>query len=503
MPGPGWCCLSHGSLPGGARYAAPALAHRPSRPLDRRPHASHHGRRDFAPYRRSSEHHDRAGRRHEPRAAVSLEDALRGDKVLSRHDLPAPGYAEYLQRHQAAFLKRLAAKCHREAWFLPEPVADAPASDEKLALFERLPLGQLALQAASLQLDALPDVLGAFATALPAPLAFISISNIPPSISHDALLAHLSRHLGPVALRLCDPVAERNYCRQAYVSSPHLDQDSLAKLDAAGSLNGAQLYYSLVLPKEAVKVASLPRAIADLFAAATALLVFWDDQERASLFGAEFASAATDELRLAAFDRLVLYLRIMHGTCLFCGLKAGCTEELLFKCGRLHLYKFEEARSYSLAYLWTDWLAVARSLRALAAKQPGDAPLDTDIDRQLEATEVVKVDEEKFRCAQCQKAFRGPDFVIKHLHLKHADFVKDTAVCAMALKRLLALGGLWLFPESMFPKTVAVEKLDKPKRESSNHATPRAPRHADQPHSRRYVDLDAVKNQQLEISYDF
>jgi hypothetical protein len=126
---------------------------------------------------------------------------------------------------------------------------------------------------------------------------------------------------------------------------------------------------------------------------------------------------------------------------------------------------------------------------------------------------VAKVDEGRHRCVHCSKLFKGPDFVVKHLRLKHEDVVKTATLETAMVNAFLA------HPISSAIPTVAPARrksdpmIDRPLRDrehrgrdsrSRPHRPLPPPRDAvqDPRRIRQYVDWDAPAAGDMEISYD-
>ena len=134
--------------------------------------------------------------------------------------------------------------------------------------------------------------------------------------------------------------------------------------------------------------------------------------------------------------------------------------------------------------------------------------LKVDLDEILSESSVKKVEEGKFRCNHCAKAFKGSEFVMKHLSLKHEDVVKQTQDEIDDFNRLLAKSPLWLFPTSMIPRYTKIRSKfsntssqysSRDSQGSSKSSISKNPRR-----SQEYIDWDATVNvnSSTEISYD-
>ena len=64
------------------------------------------------------------------------------------------------------------------------------------------------------------------------------------------------------------------------------------------------------------------------------------------------------------------------------------------------------------------------SLESQELVKAGGRALDTEIDKDCEKM-ILKIDNAKYRCKLCVKLFRGPEFVSKHIRLKHPLVVEE------------------------------------------------------------------------------
>lgn len=130
--------------------------------------------------------------------------------------------------------------------------------------------------------------------------------------------------------------------------------------------------------------------------------------------------------------------------------------------------------------------------------------------------QVAKVDEGRYRCIHCSKLFKGPEFVIKHIRLKHEEIssaaILDTAMINNFFAR--PCPSLLLPAPPRRRRTVAPPPFpagggryersrDRPM-SGRRHAPPPPPRDAPQDprRMRQYVDWDAPAMGDIEISYD-
>ena len=74
------------------------------------------------------------------------------------------------------------------------------------------------------------------------------------------------------------------------------------------------------------------------------------------------------------------------------------------------------------------------------------------LERFLEGYHVNALDPTKFGCRHCSKLFKGADYVVKHLQLKHAEIVEGECTASLALlNNLLAHPGDCVLPATILP----------------------------------------------------
>lgn len=140
---------------------------------------------------------------------------------------------------------------------------------------------------------------------------------------------------------------------------------------------------------------------------------------------------------------------------------------------------------------------------------------------------VAKVEEGRYRCTHCSKLFKGVDFVIKHLRLKHEDLTRGVILEVATLNAFLKAPSLTI--QLSLPKSVSHrepqhrrdERYGRSNQHSHNnqserhhggrdyrrraHLPPPPPPKdavADPRRLRQYVDWDAPATGDMEISYD-
>ena len=135
-----------------------------------------------------------------------------------------------------------------------------------------------------------------------------------------------------------------------------------------------------------------------------------------------------------------------------------------------------------------------------------------NLDEALTDSSIKKVEEGKYRCNICSKAFKGPEFVMKHLMLKHEDVVLQHQAELEDFNKLLVNAQLWLFPSTMIPRYTKIRntrnQYNSRDRDSASAPVSRGngnPRLSKlSRNTKEYTDWDAAvnNNSSTEISYD-
>lgn len=220
----------------------------------------------------------------------------------------------------------------------------------------------------------------------------------------------------------------------------------------------------------------------------------------------EFETEGEDKKR--ALDQLIIYLRQAHSTCYYCATQCDCHEELLQVCGPVHLRETLSNPEDVIDMEWFD-RKILRLIDAFSLHLP---PLS--LDYFLEKYQVTGLDPTKFGCRHCNKLFKGADYVVKHMHLKHADVVQGECSAALALlNNLLANPGDCVLPATILPHHPNTSYNTNKRRGSLDRRGGSSKRLAMRHHDgsseikrplRRYIDLDAppTTNDVIDINYD-
>lgn len=133
-------------------------------------------------------------------------------------------------------------------------------------------------------------------------------------------------------------------------------------------------------------------------------------------------------------DMYMVYLRKVHVFCYYCGGESDSVEELQRKCADFHVrktepYVQEETRGTKLDKnsSWAKNLDQKIDLKLMKPEEINMEKLGgKDIDKEIRRfvrDKVFREHEAKFKCGveECKKAFKGPEFVEKHVRTKHQE----------------------------------------------------------------------------------
>jgi hypothetical protein len=218
-------------------------------------------------------------------------------------------------------------------------------------------------------------------------------------------------------------------------------------------------------------------------------------------------------------DMLILYLRRVFFVDFYAASAAAGPQDLLRQAGDMTIRSSD-----------TSAMVETASLAAF------DRQIEDLIDRLTHSYEpfsenlmlekhVAKVDEGRYRCTHCSKLFKGVDFVVKHLRLKHEDLTKNIVLEVATLNVFLQSPVL----SSLLPLPVSTSASGRRRSVPNNggdhyvpaaaggirdHYRPREPYRRGPPPPppkdavqdprkvRQYVDWDAPATGDVEINYD-
>lgn len=335
------------------------------------------------------------------------------------------------------------------------------------------------------------------------------MSNIPPYVDRESLASHLKELAPDSEIEITAPNADKSFYRLAWLkladNSPEKIAELVPELEALDSIEGAKVYFGITSSNfRRFKVTSyLEGSEGDLSSLAIKFI---------SLFEPEFDTLSVkSDNEAESLDKAVFYLRKAHGFCFYCGSKFSCNQEMISKCGDLHLRSpksvTSEAAKHDQHRLLEKLTALTEFITNLNEISKEDS---SNLDESLTESSIKKVEEGKYRCDHCSKAFKGPEFVLKHLMLKHEDIVKQTQEELADFAGFLANPQLWLFPATMIPRYTKIRSKytqsnssqqqhgSRDSQGSSKSSLSRTSRG-----SKEYMDWDAsVNNTSTEISYD-
>ena len=185
-------------------------------------------------------------------------------------------------------------------------------------------------------------------------------------------------------------------------------------------------------------------------------------------------------------DIFLLYLRKVHNACYYCGIICHSPLELLRQCGHIHLRSKGASENSDFLKSFDQKIS---NLFSFFSREP------PQIDNLIENRLVVKVDDGKFRCSSCNKLFKGSDFVIKHIKLKHED-LKNLLELEISDLQKFYNSTMLLQVVPLIPLNYS-KKRDRPLSPPINQSVIPSKRPI-----LRYVDLDAPATGEVEINYD-
>jgi len=138
-------------------------------------------------------------------------------------------------------------------------------------------------------------------------------------------------------------------------------------------------------------------------------------------------------------DRGITYLRRVHFFCYYCGEEFEDEDELVGKCGIVHLRgrKIENSSSNSTTNLTVQTTFENDNRIRSRINKPNNPDVYTgkqliqQSKKEFFQKQIVKIEENKYRCSLCSKLFRGPAYVEKHLNLKHISEIEKIEVEAL------------------------------------------------------------------------
>ena len=139
-------------------------------------------------------------------------------------------------------------------------------------------------------------------------------------------------------------------------------------------------------------------------------------------------------------DTYVVYLRQVHGYCFFSGVKCDDERALAAKCSPQYLRQHPsvERALFDTSPLYGSAKQFETNYVQAAEKIIKEGPTVEELVDPLEDEFLKSMKEEycfnktkevqegrKYSCKLCQKAFKSPDFVVKHIKNKHDDRLNE------------------------------------------------------------------------------
>lgn len=336
----------------------------------------------------------------------------------------------------------------------------------------------------------------------------ITMSNIPPHVDRESLEIHLKELAPDSEIQITSPNADKSFYRLAWLkladNSVEKVSELVPKLESLSSIEGAKVYFGISSSNfRRFKVTNyIEGSEEELYNLAIKLIKSLEENFDESLMIKSENDSFTQLL-----DKAVIYLRNVHKFCFYCVASFSCQQEMLIKCSDLHLRKVSEGETtkHDQHRLIEKLSALINFIQNLSEISKD---LSVDLDEILSESSVKKVEEGKFRCNHCAKAFKGSEFVLKHLTLKHEDVIKQSQDEIADFNRLLANAPLWLFPTTMIPRYTKIRsKYANNYNQSSSSRDSYSSSKSSvsvSKNSRQYMDWDANinSNSSTEISYD-
>lgn len=211
-------------------------------------------------------------------------------------------------------------------------------------------------------------------------------------------------------------------------------------------------------------------------------------------------------------DLILVYLRRVHFVCYYGGVVAQGANDLTRLAGDLYVRSPGGAEAGITTNVAEAELEHFDRLMADLIDRVSfkGEPITEDV---MLEKHVAKVDEGRYRCVHCSKLFKAPDFVIKHLRLKHEDIAKAGTLDTAMINALLARPVLCALLPLPLTRRRSDAFIDRQPRETRDYRSSRdsrvrrpPPPPKDAPHDprriRQYVDWDAPAAGDMEISYD-
>lgn len=305
---------------------------------------------------------------------------------------------------------------------------------------------------------------------------------------------------GFLSLFVSEPVAEKSFYRSGFaVFKEGTDLNSLVMKLENVLVEGSKIYYSVQksftrqIKLVSSDFASEERMATDLDLSSKLL------ESLCSRFDLSVVPWTIESDSKVRLDLNISCLRKVFSICYYTGTR--CSDQIeLFKCsGDLCLRAVDESN------LVSSPSSLNARIEDLIRLYGPSFELSTE-DNFIETKYVVKLEEARFRCSLCSKLFKGPEFVIKHIRLKHEE------EASTALQQLSLLNFFLERPSPCaFLKSSALRRpsiVSRPSPPLSHRSSEPRPPPADADTRalrrpvRQYTDWDAPARGEVEINYD-
>lgn len=328
----------------------------------------------------------------------------------------------------------------------------------------------------------------------------LAIGNIPPSVHRSSLEALLRDSSEPfLGLHLAEPVYEKSLYRSGFaVFAEGADINTLALKLENILVEGCKVYYSVqksftrqikVLPGQFSEAERMEK---DLQQSSGLLEALRARYELAPLPWAEEEDAGKK------LDLNLTCLRRVFSVCYYSA--TSCSDQLdLFKaCGDFCLRSATTDPEASFNMVNFDG-KIEELMRLYGP------PFELATEEQLiESKYVAKLDDSRFRCSVCSKLFKGPEFVIKHVRLKHEEEANNALQQLSLMNLFLARPSHCAFLKAPTQRRESVSAPASSYQQLRERRQP--PADADTRPLRRsvknYTDWDAPAVGEVEINYD-
>ncbi len=197
-------------------------------------------------------------------------------------------------------------------------------------------------------------------------------------------------------------------------------------------------------------------------------------------------------------DLVILYLNQVHYYDYYTGFESFCPEDHTRR-GNLPLRKsYEKAHENTPPYWLANLTITARTTPSLVQE------VEIQTNKEL-SLYIRKEDESKYRCTECQKLFRGDDFVRKHIKSKHGHLVDHVQNDVEFFNRFCSRGKVeFIKLASNRDGSFGGRLGSRPERDRDYRRDHSAggKRDGGNWEKKNYNDWDAVKTEKIILNYD-